>query len=81
LDEITGPILAITLVLASVFIPSAFLGGITGQFYRQFALTIAPDPMATLLPHLDKARQVVTLLQYDAYLAAIDADGDGLVLG
>jgi multidrug efflux pump len=40
MDEITGPILAITLVLASVFLPSAFLGGITGQFYRQFALTI-----------------------------------------
>src|SRR5436305_2231226 len=41
MDEITGPIIAITLVLASVFLPSAFLGGITGQFYRQFALTIA----------------------------------------
>jgi multidrug efflux pump len=41
MNEITGPILAITLVLASVFIPSAFLGGITGQFYRQFALTIS----------------------------------------
>jgi multidrug efflux pump len=41
MNEITGPILAITLVLASVFLPSAFLGGITGQFYRQFALTIA----------------------------------------
>src|SRR5262249_41052763 len=39
--EITGPIIAITLVLSSVFLPSAFLGGITGQFYRQFALTIA----------------------------------------
>jgi multidrug efflux pump len=39
--EITGPILAITLVLSSVFLPSAFLGGITGQFFRQFALTIA----------------------------------------
>jgi len=41
MDEITGPIIAITLVLSSVFLPSAFLGGITGQFYRQFALTIA----------------------------------------
>ena len=45
MDEITGPILAITLVLASVFIPSAFLGGITGQFYRQFALTISASMM------------------------------------
>src|SRR5205085_507384 len=41
MDEITGPIVAITLVLSSVFIPSAFLGGITGQFFRQFALTIS----------------------------------------
>src|SRR5579859_5943555 len=41
MDEITGPILAITLVLSAVFLPAAFLGGITGQFFRQFALTIA----------------------------------------
>ncbi len=41
MDEITGPVLAITLVLASVFIPCCFLGGITGQFFRQFAVTIA----------------------------------------
>jgi Cu/Ag efflux pump CusA len=34
-------VIAITLVLSSVFIPTAFLAGITGQFYRQFALTIA----------------------------------------
>jgi multidrug efflux pump len=41
MGEITGPIIAITLVLSSVFLPSAFLGGITGQFFRQFALTIS----------------------------------------
>jgi multidrug efflux pump len=41
MNEITGPILAITLVLSSVFLPSAFLTSITGQFFRQFALTIA----------------------------------------
>jgi multidrug efflux pump len=41
MDEITGPVLAITLVLSSVFIPCCFLGGITGQFFRQFAVTIA----------------------------------------
>ena len=41
MGEITGPILAITLVLSRVFLPSAFLGGITGQFFRQFALTIS----------------------------------------
>jgi len=39
--EITAPILAITLVLASVLLPSAFLVGLTGQFFRQFTLTIS----------------------------------------
>ena len=41
MNEITGPILAMTLVLSSVLVPSAFLGGITGQFFRQFAVTIS----------------------------------------
>jgi gold/copper resistance efflux pump len=39
--EVTGPIIAITSVLAAVFIPTAFLTGLQGDFYRQFALTIA----------------------------------------
>jgi multidrug efflux pump subunit AcrB len=41
MGEITGPIIAITLVLCSVFLPSVFMGGVTGQFFRQFAVTIA----------------------------------------
>src|SRR5438067_1018203 len=41
MNEITGPIFAITLVLSSVLLPSALLGGMTGQFFRQFALTIS----------------------------------------
>ncbi|HEX6853093.1 MAG TPA: multidrug efflux RND transporter permease subunit [Candidatus Polarisedimenticolaceae bacterium] len=41
MGEVTGPILAITSVLVAVFVPTAFLGGLTGMFYRQFALTIA----------------------------------------
>ncbi len=41
MNELTGPIIAITLVLSSVFLPSALLPGISGQFYRQFALTIS----------------------------------------
>jgi hydrophobe/amphiphile efflux-1 (HAE1) family protein len=42
MDEITGPIIGITLTLCAVFLPAALLiGGITGQFYKQFALTIA----------------------------------------
>src|SRR5712692_4284523 len=49
MNEITGPILAITLVLSSVFLPSAFLGGITGQFFRQFALTISASMIISAL--------------------------------
>jgi hydrophobe/amphiphile efflux-1 (HAE1) family protein len=41
MDEVSGPVIATTLVLMAVFIPTAFLGGITGQLYRQFSLTIA----------------------------------------
>jgi multidrug efflux pump len=41
MDEITGPIVAITLVLSSVLLPSAFLSGLVGQFFRQFAVTIS----------------------------------------
>jgi len=40
MKEVTGPIIATTLVLAAVFIPTAFMSGLTGQFYKQFALTI-----------------------------------------
>jgi HAE1 family hydrophobic/amphiphilic exporter-1/multidrug efflux pump len=39
--EVTGPVIAIVLVLTSVFVPIAFLGGLTGELYRQFAVTIA----------------------------------------
>ena len=41
MNELTGPVLGITFVLMAVFLPAAFLPGITGQLYRQFALTIA----------------------------------------
>ena len=41
MSEITGPVIATTLVLLAVFVPSAFMGGITGQLFQQFALTIS----------------------------------------
>ena len=41
MSEVSGPIIAIALVLCAVFVPLAFISGLTGQFYRQFALTIA----------------------------------------
>src|SRR5882724_10533035 len=41
MDEVTGPIIATALVLCAVFVPTAFISGLTGQFYKQFAITIA----------------------------------------
>ena len=41
MDEVTGPVIAIVLVLCAVFVPVGFLGGITGELYKQFAITIA----------------------------------------
>lgn len=47
--EIIGPVIGITLVLMAVFLPTAFLGGITGQLYRQFALTIAATALISAI--------------------------------
>ena len=64
MDEITGPVIAITLVLASVFIPTAFIAGIAGEFYRQFALTIAASTIISALNALTMApARAVTLLK------------------
>jgi hydrophobic/amphiphilic exporter-1 (mainly G- bacteria), HAE1 family len=41
MEEVTGPVIAIALILAAVFVPVAFMGGITGRLYQQFAVTIA----------------------------------------
>src|SRR5216117_3549941 len=41
MSEVTGPIVATALVLCAVFVPTAFISGLTGQFYKQFAITIA----------------------------------------
>src|ERR1700730_18540855 len=49
MDEVSGPVVAIALILAPVFIPVAFLGGISGQIYRQFALTIAASVLLSAL--------------------------------
>ncbi len=41
MDEVTGPVVAVALVLCAVFVPCAFISGVTGQFFKQFAVTIA----------------------------------------
>ncbi|HEX3870510.1 MAG TPA: efflux RND transporter permease subunit, partial [Pirellulales bacterium] len=45
MDEVTSPVIAVALVLCAVFVPCAFIGGITGEFFRQFAVTIAASTL------------------------------------
>ena len=49
MSEVLGPVIGITMVLMAVFIPASFLGGITGQLYRQFALTIAATALISAI--------------------------------
>ena len=62
MDEVTGPIVATTLVVLAVFIPVAFLGGITGQLYKQFAITIAISVLISTLVALTLSPALVALL-------------------
>ena len=52
MDEVGGALVAIALVLMAVFVPTAFIGGISGQFYKQFALTIAGSTLISLVVSL-----------------------------
>ena len=49
MKEVSGPVVAIALVLAAVFVPMAFVPGVTGQLYKQFALTVAVSTMFSAL--------------------------------
>jgi hydrophobe/amphiphile efflux-1 (HAE1) family protein len=62
MDEVGGALVAIALVLCSVFIPSAFITGISGQFYRQFALTIAGATIISLIVSLTLSPAMCALL-------------------
>ncbi|MGK5046335.1 efflux RND transporter permease subunit [Janthinobacterium sp. GB4P2] len=62
MDEVTGPIIAITSVLAAVFIPTAFLSGLQGEFYRQFALTIAISTILSAVNSLTLSPALAGLL-------------------
>ncbi|BCS35693.1 resistance-nodulation-cell division efflux transporter [Luteitalea sp. TBR-22] len=62
MEEVTGPIIAITAVLSAVFIPTAMLAGLTGQFYRQFALTIAISTTISALNSLTLSPALSALL-------------------
>ncbi|GAB3034971.1 efflux RND transporter permease subunit [Bowmanella dokdonensis] len=60
--EVTGPIVATTLVLAAVFIPTAFMSGLTGQFYKQFALTITISTFISAINSLTLSPALAALL-------------------
>ncbi|HEY4373881.1 MAG TPA: efflux RND transporter permease subunit [Burkholderiales bacterium] len=63
--EVSGPIIAIALVLCAVFIPLAFISGLTGQFYRQFAMTIAMSTVISAINSLTLSPALAALLLKD----------------
>ncbi|MBX3657832.1 MAG: efflux RND transporter permease subunit [Ramlibacter sp.] len=74
--EVSGPIIAIALVLIAVFVPLAFISGLTGQFYRQFALTIAISTVISAINSLTLSPALAALL-----LKSHDAPRDALTRG
>ncbi len=74
--EVSGPIIAIALVLTAVFVPLAFISGLTGQFYKQFALTIAISTVISAVNSLTLSPALAALL-----LKGHDAPKDRLTRG
>ncbi len=62
MKEVSGPIIAIALVLVAVFVPLAFISGLSGQFYRQFALTIAISTVISAVNSLTLSPALAALL-------------------
>jgi multidrug efflux pump len=62
MDEVTGPVVAVALVLCAVFVPCAFISGITGQFFRQFAVTIAVSTVFSAFNSLSLSPALATIL-------------------
>jgi multidrug efflux pump len=62
MEQVSGALIAIALVLSSVFIPTAFIAGISGQFYRQFALTIATSTIISAFNSLTLSPALCTLI-------------------
>jgi HAE1 family hydrophobic/amphiphilic exporter-1 len=96
MDEVGTAVIAIALVLFAVFIPTTFLGGISGQFYRQFAVTIASATAISLLlsltlspalcallfkPHGAHERGSIIMAPVRRFFHLFDAAFDGLARG
>lgn len=62
MEEVSGPIVAITLILAAVFIPTAFIPGITGQLYQQFAITITVSMVLSAINALSLSPALAAML-------------------
>src|SRR5207302_2752236 len=62
MDEVTGPVIAVALVLCAVFVPCAFIGGITGQFFRQFAVTISASTVFSAFNSLTLSPALAAIL-------------------
>ncbi len=62
MDEVTGPVIAVALVLCAVFVPCAFITGITGQFFRQFAITIAVSTVISAFNSLTLSPALAAIL-------------------
>ncbi|MSQ66753.1 MAG: multidrug efflux RND transporter permease subunit [Gammaproteobacteria bacterium] len=73
MQEVSGPIIAIALTLCAVFVPIAFISGLTGQFYRQFSLTIAISAVISAINSLTLSPALAALL-----LRGHDEPKDGL---
>jgi multidrug efflux pump len=62
MDEVSGPVVAVGCVLTAVFVPCAFMSGITGQFFRQFALTIAVSTLISMFNSLTLSPALCAIL-------------------
>jgi len=87
MDEVTGPIIATTLVVVAVFLPSALLGGITGQMFKQFAVTMAVSVVISSIVALTLSPALAALLlspqkgQKNILFRKFDAGFDWLTTG
>ena len=83
MDEVTGPVIAVALVLCAVFVPCAFITGITGQFFRQFAVTIAVSTVFSAFNSLtlSPALAAILLRPHEAHGATAWRGCSNLTLG
>ena len=62
MEEVSGPVIAIGLILSAVFVPVGFMGGITGRLYQQFAITIAISVLLSVVNALTLSPALAALL-------------------